>query len=166
MHNISSAWMHRWNLSNPMRDMSSELMHDIPFELINDNSESMQGNANDYNHGYCSYSIQVIIALFPHSWFITGFITRLTRRVSLEEQELFTLSEHLSKPPVFSGVRVTRSLVLCVCLPFYTFSFGYCVVCSSSTYGFWLLVSLWLWYLQTRLDSGKRLSVSNDMLCQ
>ena len=43
--------------------------------------------------------------------------------------------------PVFSGVRVTRSLVLCVCfvdrcLSFYTFSFGHCVVCSSSIYGF------------------------------
>jgi hypothetical protein len=24
-------------------------------------------------------------------------------------------SEHLSLPPVFSGIRVTRSLVLCVC---------------------------------------------------
>jgi hypothetical protein len=28
------------------------------------------------------------------------------------EQELFTLPEHLSPPPIFSGVRVTRSLVL------------------------------------------------------
>jgi hypothetical protein len=27
----------------------------------------------------------------------------------------FTLPEHLSSPPVFSRVRVTRSLVLCVC---------------------------------------------------
>ena len=30
------------------------------------------------------------------------------------EQELPTLPEHLSSPSVFSGVRVTRSLVLCV----------------------------------------------------
>jgi hypothetical protein len=37
---------------------------------------------------------------------ITGFVTRLTRRVSLVEQELLTLPEHLSSPPV----RVTRSL--------------------------------------------------------
>ena len=28
---------------------------------------------------------------------------------------LLTLPEHLSSPPLFSGVRVTRSLVLCVC---------------------------------------------------
>jgi len=32
-------------------------------------------------------------------------------RVSLVEQELITLQEHLSYPPVFSGVRVVRSLV-------------------------------------------------------
>jgi hypothetical protein len=70
-------------------------------------------------------------------------LTRLTRRVSLVEQQLFTLPEHLSSPPVFSGVRVTRSLVLYVCfvdrclsLKFVLFSFGHCVVCSSSIYGF------------------------------
>ena len=48
----------------------------------------------------------------------------------LVEQELLTLPEHLSSPPVFSGVFGTRSLVLCVCfvdhcLPFCTLSFGY-----------------------------------------
>jgi hypothetical protein len=47
----------------------------------------------------------------PHSRLITGCVTRLTRRVPLVEQELHTLPEHLSSPPVFSGVRVTRSLV-------------------------------------------------------
>jgi hypothetical protein len=31
------------------------------------------------------------------------------------EQELLTRPEHLSSPPVFGGVRVTRSLVLYVC---------------------------------------------------
>ena len=72
-----------------------------------------------------------------------------TRRVSLVEQELLTLSEQLSSPPVFSGVRVTRSLILYVCfvdhcLSLCTFSFGHWVVCSSSIYGFWLP----LWYLQ------------------
>ena len=60
--------------------------------------------------------------------------------------------EHLSSHLVFSGVRVTRSLVLCVCfvdrcLSFCPFSFGHCVFCSSSLYGFWLP----LWYLQTLL---------------
>ena len=51
---------------------------------------------------------------------------------------------------VFSGVHVTRPLVLCLCfvdhcLSFCIFSFGHCVVCSFSIYGFWLP----LWYLQT-----------------
>ena len=74
---------------------------------------------------------------FPHSRLITGFLTRLTRRVPLVEQELLTLQEHMSSPPVFSGVRVTQSLVLYVCfvdhyLPFCTFSFGYCDIYSST----------------------------------
>ena len=52
-----------------------------------------------------------------------------------------------------SGVRVTRSSVLYVCvvdscLSVCTFSFGHCFVCSSSIYGFWLP----LCYLQTLLD--------------
>ena len=52
---------------------------------------------------------------FSHSRLATGFVTRLTRRVLLVEHELLTLSEHMSSPPAFSGVRVTPSLVLCVC---------------------------------------------------
>jgi hypothetical protein len=89
---------------------------------------------------------------FPHSRLITRFVTRLTRRVPLVEQDLPTLPAHLSSPPVYNGVRVTRSLVLYVCfvdhcLSFCTFSFGHCVVCSSSIYGFWLS----LYYLQTLL---------------
>jgi len=72
--------------------------------------------------------------------------------VSLMEQELLTLPEHLSSIPVFSGVRVARSLVLYVCFvnryfSFCTFSFIHCVVCFSSIYGFWLP----LWYFQTLL---------------
>ena len=41
---------------------------------------------------------------FPRSWLLTGFVTRLTRWVSLVEQELFTLPELWSSPLVFSGV--------------------------------------------------------------
>ena len=63
-----------------------------------------------------------------------------TRRVPLVEQELPTLPEHLSSPPGFSRVHVTRSLALCVCfvdrcLSFCTFSFGHYVVCSSINKG-------------------------------
>ena len=77
------------------------------------------------------------------------FTTRLTWREPLVNQELITFPEHLSSLPVFSGVRVTRSLVLYVCFvyvvcPFVLFllaivlsvfwplcclSFGHCVVC-------------------------------------
>jgi hypothetical protein len=49
------------------------------------------------------------------SWLIIGFVTRSTRRVSLVEQELLTILKLLSSPPVFSGVRMTRSLVLYIC---------------------------------------------------
>jgi hypothetical protein len=51
----------------------------------------------------------------PHSWLIAGFVTRLTRRMPLGERKLLTLLDHMNSPPVFSGVRVIRSLVLCVC---------------------------------------------------
>jgi hypothetical protein len=37
-----------------------------------------------------------------------------TRRLPLLEQELISLPEHVGSPPVFSGVRVARSLVFCV----------------------------------------------------
>ena len=66
--------------------------------------------------------------------------------------------------PVFSGVRVTRSLVLYVCfvdrsLSLCTFSFGHCVICSCSIYGFWLP----LWYLQTVLEpSYQHLEISTN----
>jgi hypothetical protein len=39
----------------------------------------------------------------------------MARPPAIRIEELATLPEHLSSPPVFSGARVTRSLVLCVC---------------------------------------------------
>jgi hypothetical protein len=49
----------------------------------------------------------VLNAIFPHEdiYYLL---------VLLVEQELLTFTEHMSSPPVFSGVHVTRSLVLCV----------------------------------------------------
>ena len=41
-------------------------------------------------------------------------VTRVTRRVPLLEQELLPHPNHLRSPPVFSGVRVARSLVFSV----------------------------------------------------
>ena len=63
-------------------------------------------------HGYVPLVVSTSQS-FPHSRLVTGFITRLTRRVPLVE--LLTLPENLRSPPDFSGVRVTRSFVSCVC---------------------------------------------------
>ena len=100
------------------------------------------------NTSYFNYPFSIIklfsIRLYP-SWapeFTPQFLSQLD----------CTLPGHLSSPPVFSGVCVTQSLVLCVCfvdhcLSFCTFSFGHCFVCSSLIYVFWLIC----WYLQTLL---------------
>ena len=90
------------------------------------------------DHGYVPL-VENTSRSFPHSWFITGFVATLTRRVSLVEQELLTTSEHMISPPVFSWFRVTWSLVLYLCFvhrcsSFCTFSFDHCVVCSFSIY--------------------------------
>ena len=82
------------------------------------------------HHWYKRIGERAAKLVASHSRLITRFVTRLTRQVPLVEQELLTLPEHLSSPPVFSGVRVTRSLVLCVCfvdlcLWFCTFSFSF-----------------------------------------
>jgi hypothetical protein len=68
----------------------------------------------DNDHGYVPLVVNTSQS-FPHSRLITGFVPRLTRRVPLVEQELLTLPEHMSSTSVFTGVRVTRSLVLYVC---------------------------------------------------
>ena len=63
---------------------------------------------------------------------ITRFVTRLAQWMPLAEQELLTLSELLSSPPVFSGVRVTRSIVLCVCFVDRCLSFFFWPLCCLS----------------------------------
>ena len=97
-----------------------------------------------------------------HSRLLTGFVTRVTQWVSLVKQELLTLPKYLSSLPVFSEVRVTRSLVLCVmCYRslFVLLFFFFCLLCclfvdlrilvttlvssnSSSTESFVLVVRL------------------------
>ena len=77
---------------------------------------------------------------------MTGFVTRLTRQVSLMQEELLTLPEHLSSPPGFSGVRVTRSIVLCVC---------FVDRCLSFCTFFWAFVlSVLLWYTESDYPFG------------
>ena len=101
------------------------------------------------DHRYASL-VLITSRSFSHSWLITGLVSRLTRRVPLVKQE----HSLFRSTPVFSVVRVTPSLVLCVmfverCLSVCSFSFGHCVVCPSSICGFWLP----FWYLQTPLNT-------------
>jgi hypothetical protein len=67
---------------------------------------------------------------FPHSWRITGFVFRLTRRVSLVERKLLTLPEHLSLPRFLVGscclifslkCMFRRSLFVLLCIFFWPF---------------------------------------------
>ena len=87
-------------------------------------------------------SQNVLNAIFPHEdiYYL---------RVSLVEQELLTFTEHMSSPPVFSGVHVTRS-----------FSFM-CIFCRSLFVPLAIVLSVLhrftdsgypLWYLQTLLS--------------
>ena len=85
------------------------------------------------DHGYVPLVVN-ISRFFPHSRFITGFVTRLTRRVPLVEQDPITLPEHLSSPPVFSGVYVTWPLYECFVDRYLYFFFWP----FFSIYRFWL----------------------------
>jgi hypothetical protein len=77
--------------------------------------------ALNYISTFRNICTHVVRRVWKHQWgnhnpYIEEQITlNLTRRVSLVEQELLNLSEHLSSSSVFIRVRVTRSLVLCVC---------------------------------------------------
>ena len=76
----------------------------------------------------------------------------LLRRVSLVEQELLTLMEHMSSPPVFSGVRVDWSLVFCVVFCrslFVLLSFFFWPLCCLS-FDLRIMIAL-IWCLQTLL---------------
>jgi len=58
--------------------------------------------------------VVMIIRSFPPSSLITGFVTRVTRRVPHVEQEVLTLPEHLSSSQVLVGFVLPRSLAWCV----------------------------------------------------
>ena len=91
------------------------------------------------------------------------------RRVPLVEQELLTLPEHLRSPQVFSGVPVTRSLVLYVCfvgrcLSFCTFFFWpeYCLFFFDIRILITPLVSSYRYLDQRILSMDSR---ENNCLC-
>jgi hypothetical protein len=58
--------------------------------------------------------------------------------MSLVEQELPTLPVHLSSPPVFSGVRSTWYLVLCVCFVDRLFFFDIRILITSGIFRLFL----------------------------
>ena len=69
----------------------------------------------DSSRNICVTNVVCTSQSIPHSCQTTGFVTILTRRLPLVEQELLTLPEHMSLPPVNSGVRISRCLDLYVC---------------------------------------------------
>ena len=75
----------------------------------------------------CSFcrSVGFFCVLFWPLYCLSFCLSIVTWWVPLVEQELLTLTEHLSSPSVFSGVRVTRSLVL------YVYFINRCIVLLS-----------------------------------
>jgi len=62
--------------------------------------------------------------------------------VPLVEKELFTLPEHLSSPPVFSGVRATQFLVLYVSFVDRCLSFLFWPLCCLYFFDIRILITL------------------------
>ena len=59
----------------------------------------------------------------------------------LVEQELLTLPEHMSSPPVFSGARVTRSLVLYACFVYRCLYFLFWPLCCLFFFNIRILIT-------------------------
>jgi hypothetical protein len=62
--------------------------------------------------------------------------------VQLVKQELFIAPDHVSSPLVFSGVRVTRSLVWCICFVDRCLSFFFWPLCCLSFFELGILITL------------------------
>jgi hypothetical protein len=100
--------------------------------------------------------IQEVCQVELHLFVVFYFITiprqnyhRVTQRVPHMEQKLLTLPKHLDSPPVFSEVRVARTLVFCM-----MFLYSYLTFCP------FLMVYIVLLELET--ISNKR---SLEMVC-
>ena len=91
------------------------------------------------DHGYGKLVVTTA-RLFTHSWLVTGFVTRVRRRVSLVEQEQLRLPEHMS----FNDVRVARSLVFFIMfctLLFVPSYFFFCPLCCLLFFYLRLLIA-------------------------
>ena len=113
-------------------------IHQILTNITMENNTSwymlIKTNLSDDNVYYSTSFTYRIHLILTNS--IDNTIQVITTNI---KQELPILPEHLSSPPVFSGVRVTRSLVLCVCFVdsfFVLLYFFFWPLCSSSIYGF------------------------------
>ena len=95
------------------------------------------------------YAVSSVYNDFRSSLPTFAFI-RSSRWVSLVEQELLTLPVHLSSAPVFSGVRVTQSLVFCVMFCRSWFVPFFLPLCCPFFFDIRILITS-LWYLQTLL---------------
>ena len=125
--------------------------------LVNSESKKKKNNNNLYIISNIKYHLvyymykykQRYKCLTRYNWIKS--LTRLTRRVPLVEQELPSPPEHPSSLAIFSGVRITRSLVVCVCFvdrcPFVLFLLPIVLSVLIRCAIFWLP----LWYLQTLL---------------
>ena len=60
----------------------------------------------------CLYFITVSICFLPHSWLMTGFVTRVRRWMQLVEHELLTLLKHRSSFPIFVGFVLLDHIVM------------------------------------------------------
>ena len=106
---------HPWNWMR--RDWSDGILLNIIYSgmpQFQKSSFSQQNQVISWAH--LPMTMKVDFWSLPHSWLITGFVTRIIRRVSHVEQELTTFPEHQSSTPVFSGVCVARSFVFGVML--------------------------------------------------
>ena len=91
----------------------------------------------------------------PLRWQTSNYNTRTIRhppKLTLVERNCLPFWRTEVHPQVLVGFVLLTPLVVCVCfedrcLSFCPFSFGHCVVCPSSIYGFWLPI----WYIQTLL---------------
>ena len=102
-----------------------------------------------YLHPSLGYFVNFMISYNKPRHFydvVTSFWckSKVTRRVPLVVQELFNLPEHMSSPPVFSGVRVTGSLVssvkFCRSLVVLLF-FLFWPLCCLIIFDLWILIT-------------------------
>jgi hypothetical protein len=83
------------------------------------------------------WSLWYIVVFWWSLWYIVVFWWSLWYIV----QELLTLPENLSSPPVLSGIRVTRSLVLCVCFIDRCLSFFFWSLCCLFFFDIRILIA-------------------------